>query len=219
MMTSMSNSTAGRPRPRIFPSNNDGVSDEWLGHVVSDDTSFAEFPGDYWHRVEVEGVTFPLWARFGQTEMGDFVVTGMLLGEPDESQAIGTGALSKIAINDILAAATDLSETDGRIIEHASDFVGRVPTPGGQPTDDRVYAEAARAWALAKALNGTATVSTVASLLATSRPTASRRIQRARSEGLLQAETERLAKMPRAAIENEARESAFNTKYFELPPF
>lgn len=223
MMTSMSNSTAGRPRPRIFPADHDGVNKEWMRWVEPresaaehDDWALA---ADYWDRVEIDGVGFPIWVRFGQTELGDFVVTGMLMGDPDGGSAIGTGALNKIAVNDILASASDLSETDSRIIDHARDFIGRVPTPGGQPSDERVYAQAAFAWALLKVLGRTATVSAVAAMLNTSRPTASRRIQRARDEGLLQTELDRLKRLDRDEIVAEAEISDLNTGPLNLPPF
>lgn len=132
-------------------------------------------------------VPFPLWARVAQTMHGDFVITGLLLGDPDGSQAIGTGNISKIAINEILAAIED-SDRSGIIDfrEYSPEFSGRVPRPGGQIIADDTIREAATVATPVQMFgHGRPVISSTAEALGGSRATASRRIQRARDLGLL----------------------------------
>lgn len=225
MIGTMNPPSSGRPRPRITPASEDGfghdesLESHWTPSFIPNDTHDPDENADYWNRVEIDGVNFPIWVRFGQTEFGEFVVTGMLLGDAQGRAAIGTGGLNKIAVNDIISSAESIAQTDGRLIEHARDFIGKAPTPGGQPQGEEVFREAAHAWALAKLLGKTALVTTVAEMLGVSRPTASRRIQRARDEGLLADELENLGSKSRQQLEQHARDAGFGHDVLALPPF
>lgn len=172
-----------RPAPVVTPAENRGlVGDEW-GRPLGG----AEETADFWHRIDVPDVPFPLWARIAQTEYGDFVITGLVLGDPDGGQAIGTGSISRIAINEILGAIDDTDRSGASDLrEHSPEFSGRVPRPGGQVLADDTIREAATVATLVKIYgNGRPVISSTAEALGVSRATASRRIQRARDMGLL----------------------------------
>jgi|SRR5699024_856326 len=180
-----------RPAPVVTPAEKEGlVNGDWKRAI--DGTGK---PGDLWHRIEIPDVPFPLRVRVAQTEHGDFVITGMLLGDPEGGQAIGTGNISKIAINDILSAIDDADRSGvGDFREYSPEFSGRVPRPGGQVLGDDTIYEAATVATLVKWYgNGRPVISTTAEALNVSRATASRRIQRARDMGLLDKAAEVLA--------------------------
>ncbi|TGD33296.1 hypothetical protein EB835_02090 [Brevibacterium sp. S22] len=168
----------------------------------------TEGQADFWHRIDVSGVPFPLWVRVAQSEHGDFVITGMLLGDPEGAQAIGTGGLSKIAINDILSAIDDAHRSGvGNFREYSPEFSGRVPRPGGQVLGDDTIYEAATVATLVKWYGkGRPVISTTAEALNVSRATASRRIQRARDLGLLDKAAEVLGAADGAANAKMAEE-------------
>src|SRR5699024_8987701 len=172
-----------RSAPEVTPAKNSGLSDGEWGQSLG----YIEGPADFWHRIDVSDVPFPLWARVAQTAHGDFVITGLLLGEPDGSQAIGTGGISKIAINEILAVFDDLYRSpDVDFREYSIEFSGSVPRPGGQLLADETIREAATVATLVKMFGrGRPVISSTAEALGVSRATASRRIQRARDLGLL----------------------------------
>lgn len=172
-----------RPVPVVTPAENRGlVDDEWRRPLGGSEES-----ADFWHRIDVSDVPFPLWARVAQTGYGDFVITGLLLGDPDGGQAIGTGSISKIAINEILAAIDDIDRSGASDFrEYAPEFNGRVPRPGGQVLADDAIREAATVATLVRMYGkGLPVISTTAEALGVSRATASRRIQRARDLGVL----------------------------------
>ena len=179
-----------RPAPVVTPAEAQGLVDgEWARSLVGEDES-----ADFWHRIDVPDVPFPLWARIAQTEYGDFVITGLVLGDPDGGQAIGTGSISRIAINEILAAIDDTDRSGASDLrEHSPEFSGRVPRPGGQVLADNTIREAATVATLVKMYgNGRPVISSTAEALGVSRATASRRIQRARDMGLLDEAAEAL---------------------------
>lgn len=180
-----------RPVPVVTPAENEGLVDGDWGRAVGR----TEGRADFWHRIDASGVPFPLWVRVAQSEHGDFVITGMLLGDPEGGQAIGTGGLSKIAINDILSAIDDADRSGvGDFREYSPEFNGRVPRPGGQVLGDDTIYEAATVATLVKWYGkGRPVISTTAEALNVSRATASRRIQRARDMGLLDQAAEVLA--------------------------
>ncbi|WP_209374499.1 hypothetical protein [Brevibacterium renqingii] len=172
-----------RPVPVVTPAEKPGLAGgEWERPLGSSDE-----PGDFWHRIDISEVPFPLWVRVAQTEYGDFVITGMLLGDPGGGQALGTGSISKIAINEILAAIDDADRSGaGDFREQSPEFGGRVPRPGGQVLAGETIREAAIVATLVKLYgNGRPVISSTAEALGVSRATASRRIQRARDLGLL----------------------------------
>jgi hypothetical protein len=193
-----------RPAPVVIPAENQGLTDgQWERPLAG-----TEEPADFWHRVDVPDVPFPLWARVAQTEYGDFVITGMLLGDPDGRQAIGTGSIAKIAINEILAAIDDADRSGaGDFREHSPEFDGRVPRPGGQVLADDTIREAATVATLVKMYgNGRPVISSTAEALGVSRATASRRIQRARDLGLLDEVAEVFERTDSAEVANLAEE-------------
>ncbi|MGO2812737.1 MAG: hypothetical protein ACTIBG_14835 [Brevibacterium aurantiacum] len=193
-----------RPVPVVTPAENQGLIDGEWGRAINGVGESA----DFWHRIDVPDVPFPLWARVAQTEHGDFVITGMLLGDPDGGQAIGTGNISRIAINEILAAVDDADRSGtSDFREFSPEFRGRVPRPGGQVLGDDTIREAATVATLVKMYsNGRPVISTTAEALDVSRATASRRIQRARDMGLLDEAAEALEKSDTAAIAKMAEE-------------
>lgn len=147
--------------------------------------SEVEEEGDYWHRVEVDRVPFPLWVRLGVTIEGEYFVTGMLLGDPKGEIAIGTGALNRIAVNDILDSVAKIDQADDLLLDTAHDFIGEVRRPGGQVQDSRAFQEAAEVYVLAQWGYSKALIGVVAQALGVSRATASRRVQKARDTGLV----------------------------------
>ncbi|MGC2940175.1 MULTISPECIES: hypothetical protein [unclassified Brevibacterium] len=193
-----------RPVPVVTPAENEGLVDGDWGKAVGR----TEGQADFWHRIDVSGVPFPLWVRVAQSEHGDFVITGMLLGDPEGAQAIGTGGLSKIAINDILSAIDDAHRSGvGNFREYSPEFSGRVPRPGGQVLGDDTIYEAATVATLVKWYGkGRPVISTTAEALNVSRATASRRIQRARDLGLLDKAAEVLGAADGAANAKMAEE-------------
>lgn len=193
-----------RPVPVVTPAEKEGlVNGDWKRAIGGTDE-----PGDLWHRIEIPDVPFPLWARVAQTEHGDFVITGMLLGDPEGCSAIGTGGISKIAINDILAAVDEADRSGASDFrEYSPEFGGRVPRPGGQVLGDDTIYEAATVATLVKWYGkGRPLISTTAEALNVSRATASRRIQRARDMGLLDQAAEVLASGDGAANAKMAQE-------------
>lgn len=179
-----------RPVPVVTPAENRGLVDDEWGRPLGG----AEEPADFWHRIDVSDIPFPLWARVAQTQYGDFVITGLLLGDPDGGQAIGTGNISKIAINEILAAVDDVDRSGtSEFREYSPEFNGRVPRPGGQVLADDTIREAATVATLVSMFGkGQPVISTTAEALGVSRATASRRIQRARDLGVLDEAAEAL---------------------------
>lgn len=193
-----------RPVPVVTPAESQGLAEgEWRRSLVGTDES-----ADFWHRIEVPDVPFPLWARIAQTEYGDFVITGLLLGDPDGGQAIGTGSISRIAINEILAAIDDTDRSGAsELREHSPEFSGRVPRPGGQVLADDTIREAATVATLVKMYgNGRPVISSTADAIGVSRATASRRIQRARDMGLLDEAVEALEGTDTSAVARMAEE-------------
>lgn len=170
---------------------------------------------DYWQLVEFPDVPFPLWVRLGMDEYGDFVVTGMLLGEPDGTVAIGTGALSGIAVNKILEAAQAADEHGVPLREQAHDFTGKARRAGGQELGDAVIREAASAWVFVKKSAESSVITGVANALGVSRATASRRTRRARELGFLDEEQARINALDPSTAAKEAAER-FN---IDIPPF
>lgn len=171
-----------------FPNEDGAVEsvDAW-----SQAFSSAVNEGDHWHRVDIERIPFPIWVRLGMSIEDGFVVTGMLLGDPDGRVAIGTGALNKIAVNEILESVARIDQADDVIRETAYDFVGEVRRPGGQTTDNESIREAARAYVYATTGGISSVITSVAAALRVSRATASRRIQKARDLGLIAEESRR----------------------------
>lgn len=165
--------------------------------------SEVEEEGEYWHRVEIDRVPFPMWVRLGATIEGEYFVTGMLLGDPKGEVAIGTGALNRIAINDILEQVSKIDKAYDNLPDISHDFVGEVRRPGGQVQEMRAFREAAEVYVLAQWGYSKALIGVVAQALGVSRATASRRVQKARDMGLVAQARERLEALP--AEKQEAR--------------
>lgn len=181
--------------PGIRPPNNFdpapvGDVDAWFDALEDRDDE-----GEYWHRVDMDRIPFPVWIRLGMSIEDGFVITGMLLGDPDGEVAIGTGALNKIAINDILESVARLDQADDLLRDTAHEFVGEVRRPGGQAQDNDAFREAARVYTLAQWSGSRALIGVVANALRVSRATASRRVQRARELGFVAAERTKLEQL------------------------
>lgn len=193
-----------RPAPVVTPSEKPGLAEgEWARALGA-----SEEPGDFWHRIDIPDVPFPLWARVAQTEYGDFVITGVLLGDPEGGQAVGTGNLSKVAIKEILSAIDDADRSGASDFrEYSPEFNGRVPRPGGQMLADDTIREAATVAVLVKMYGrGRPVITSTAEALGVSRATASRRIQRARDLGLLNEVAEFLERTDSTEVANMAEE-------------
>lgn len=181
--------------------------------------SLNDLTGDPWHEVIIDSVPFPLWIRLGLSPEEGYVITGMLLGEPSGTIAIGTGALNRIAVNDILDVVQLADQAQENLREGTAEFSGVVRRPGGQVKSADAIRQAARAYIYAQLAGETALIQSVANSLDASRATASRHIQRARDEGILAEERKRIDELPYVKQKLEARRFGLHILDPDGPPF
>lgn len=155
-----------------------------------DDQGFDEWRpndgvGDAWHRAEFKDLPFPVYFRLGVADAGEVVVTGLLIGDPEGRDAIGTAGLHKITVSAIQKEVAEVGRANPEFWTRLAHFEGEVPKRGTKASGREVYETAAKAYQECVKFQPVAPIQCVADKLGVSRATASRRVQRAKEMDLI----------------------------------
>lgn len=170
-----------KPRFTIRAPSGPGLNAD--AHPTTGRTWAAAARYDRWIGVTVEGVT--TFVRVGKAPDGRYVVTAVLLGEPDGSRAITSTDLHQVALGEVYDAIAEVSQTYD-IDRHVQEFTGDPRRRGGRPTGGAAFQEAADLYRACVVERPNAVIQCVADRLGVSHSTASRRVARARDLGLLE---------------------------------